>query len=215
MQVQGARIVASLPVLALLVVAGAGCTSTRSNARLTRGLSGGLAGFGVYMPPGRDDRHPTNPATPAIYEPSAEGFLQYAWKSPEGPGIALELKVPVLFFCSSLDLYAQLHDDERWSHGGGLELGLLPGAYYIVTRHAGPAYVSFTARLLAPLGGWQSQTGMVLTPQLAVGVLGRVDFFGFLTYARPLGFEADIAVESETHRDFRSQWLLTGVGFRL
>jgi hypothetical protein len=202
-----------LAVVAALLAGGLGCTTARTNARLAPGFSGGITGMALYMPAGRDDLQPTHPRTDPIFMPTAELSGQYAWVSDHGTGLALQLRLPAFYPLASLDLYGQLAGGERWSHGAGLELGLLPAAYYIVTRHEGQLYASFTARALTPLG--TNRPGILVTPQLAVGVQGQLDLFGFVTYARAVGWEPDFESESDTHRDYRSQWLLAGIGLRI
>jgi hypothetical protein len=201
-----------LSVLAVVSMGGTGCTTARSNARLSPGVSGGLAVMGVAVSPGHDDSHGTKRETAGFVAPIGEAFVQYAWTSPEGTGTALQVKVPIVYYLASLEIYRQLSGGDRWSQGGGIEIGLAPSAYYVITRHQGPLYASFTARALAPwLDGGPSP---FVAPQFTFGWQRRLDLFALLSYVRALDVGADIEVADRAYTDLRRQWLFAGIGAR-
>jgi hypothetical protein len=192
---------------ALLWLLAAGCTSARSNARLQPGLSGGVTLAAAYFPADRGDSNPNGRDTAAA-SPAPEAFVQIARTDGTDSGTAIQLTVPLAYAAAAVDVYHQFSGSERWSHGGGVEFGLLTGGgYYLVTGHAGSLYATATARLLALWDDWQP----VLTTQLAFGRQRRVDLFGFVAYTRALGDAIDLGVD-QTY-SFRA-WLLAGFGLR-
>ena len=106
--------------------------------------------------------------------------------------------MPLAYAAAAVDVYHQISGGDRWSHGGGVEFGLLTGGgYYVVTGHAGSLYATASARLLTWWDDWQP----VLTTQLAFGRQRRVDLFGFAAYTRALGDPIDLGLdESYTFR---------------
>jgi hypothetical protein len=107
--------------------------------------------------------------------------MQHAWTSPEGTGTTIAVRVPILFYLASLDVYRQVSGSERWSFGAGVELGFMGAGYAVLTTHFGPTYLSLTARALTLLNS-SSPDYAVLAPQLAFGHLGRRDWSVFLMY---------------------------------
>jgi hypothetical protein len=192
---------------ALLWLLAAGCTSARSNARLQPGLSGGVTLAAAYFPADRGDSNPNGRETAAA-SPNPEAFVQIARTDGVDSGTAIQLTVPLAYLAAAVDVYHQFSGSDRWSHGGGVELGLLTGGgYYVVTRHAESLYATASARLLVL---WDDRQP-VLTTQLAFGRQRRVDLFGFAAYNRALGDGIELGYE-DTYT-FRS-WLLAGFGLR-
>jgi hypothetical protein len=187
-----------------------GCTTARTNARLDPGLSGGVAGMATLFFAGHGARNDRERRTDETVVPLGEAFLQYAWTNPAGTGTAIQLKVPLLFFLSSVDVYHQFQRSGRWSQGAGLELGAAPAAYYLVTRHEGSTYTTFTARLLSPVERFNA----FATAQLSYGRQGTRDLFLFAAYNRALGDELDLEFENHDYQDLRRAWFFVGVGAR-
>ena len=192
---------------ALFWLLAVGCTSLRSNARLQPGVSGGVVLAGALVLAERGAGQP-------VGGPSPEGFVQIARTDGICSGTAIQLKVPLHVGYAAADVYRQFSGNDRWSHGGGLELGPQSGGgYYVVTGHTGSAYTTATARLISHWRDWQQR---VLTAQMAFGRLGstrhrRTDFYGFAAYNRAFGEGFDIGWDQSP--PLRT-WLLAGVGLR-
>ena len=63
----------------------------------------------------------------------AEADLQLGTRRADNLGYAVQLKVPLLFALSSLDLYLELPSTSPWYDGLGVALGLPSSLYGVVT----------------------------------------------------------------------------------
>lgn len=102
-----------------------------------------------------------------------------------GLGAAISIKIPVAFTLASIDAYRMALNEERWSAGYGLEMGAMPAAYLVATRHVPEWkwYGTLTARVLIRI----DDPIPYVAPQLTIGQDGPSGASLFVMYARHLG----------------------------
>lgn len=123
-----------------------------------------------------------------------EGQLYGAWPDMTVP-FEIGIKVPLLFYLTTVDLYAQVVDEQPFHLGFGFELGFLTSFYMASTFYfTEQFYGTFTPRIHyssmddGDYGAEDSLSHWWLNPQLAFGFQGeRWDFALYFAYIRILG----------------------------
>ncbi|MBL4636383.1 MAG: hypothetical protein JKY56_21155, partial [Kofleriaceae bacterium] len=131
---------------------------------------------------------------------------------------AIQLKVPIAFPYSSIDLYYQFLDAPKTAIGVGVEVSVVPSVYAAFTQDlSSNLFVTFTPRVYFPTG-YKIKT--VLNPQLAIGVVDTagVEITALLSLAHHLGsgenFASDYIGAGQDGSDLRRNFLLSGVSAR-
>lgn len=199
---------------ASLVVLIAACvpTAARKNARLEPGFDTDLTAGIQYMGEGEDeDGNPTEGG--AVVE-HFEVDLQWAATYADRSGIALQLKLPINFFFTSVDAYYQIPGTHpQWFFGFGAELGIASGVYAVATHYLSEElYVSLTPRVLSGIRSGEIQ----INPQLSLGFAGPVDVSAFVSYAYHTGRGINVAIDlsGDGDRDWRKRYALMGASIR-
>lgn len=148
----------------------------------------------------------------------AEADLQLGTRRADNLGYAVQLKVPLLFALSSLDLYLELPSTSPWYDGLGVELGLLSSLYGVVTwMSPRGTYLTLTSRAVLLDGGENEGWGWMLNPQLSAGWAGRLaDLSLFASFGHVLGRGIDYAwfCDEFCAPDYRKDFLLFGTSVR-
>jgi hypothetical protein len=187
----------------------------RTNARIEKGFDATFS-VGVDMQlPGKDE-HGKQTQTTVLESPIPELDLQFGNTFENTSGLAVQFKIPLAFYASTLDFYFQLPKAGRWYFGLGTEVGLWSAAYLCTSYYfSDRTYLTLTPRLAAVLfdEGRQSSSVM-LNPQLALGWAGDVDFSVFASYGYMFGKGIDACIMCDDKDDYRKQFILSGVALR-
>ncbi len=190
-------------------------TASRTNARVSPGTTVGLfAGVqAVEASTSTDGDEGREKPGPYI-----EVDTQYGHSLGNDQAIAVQLKVPIAFPYSSIDLYYQFLDAQKSAMGVGVEVSVVPSVYAVFTQNLGSTlFVTFTPRVYFPTG---YKTKTVLNPQLAVGILDNsgVEITALLSLAHHLGSGENFAIDglelNQDGTDLRRNFLLSGVSAR-
>ena len=145
--------------------------------------------------------------------------LDLQWGKKLGDSaIAAQLKVPVAFVLSSLDVFYQVPSNHPFYFGVGGELGAMPGFYAAATYYLNDStFVTLTPRALRELDTEADEGSWQLSSQLAIGSnSGGGQLAGFVQYAHQTGqgFNVDINLFGDDDRDYRKDFILIGVALR-
>jgi len=203
------RIVAMFALSAL--VAACVPTAARTNARLEHGVSLGLVGGGQMLLEGEDGAGNATEEGGMLH---AELDLQVARVREDGTGFAVQAKVPINIFYSTLDFYYQLAPRESHSYMGfGAELSIAPGFYGVYTRYLDDDwFLTFTQRFLV-----SSSSAVLINPQLTLGFEGSAELAAFAAFAYDTGKGVDIELDlfsDEDEKDYRKKFALLGLSAR-
>lgn len=214
------RVLTTLTLLTTQVLAACLLTAclphvARKNARIEPGVDIDLAVGGTLI--GGTPATPYPEGEPTELRPFAEVDLQFGARRANNLGYAIQLKVPLLFVLSSLDLYLELPSTSPWYCGVGAELGLQSGAYGVVTwMSPRGTYLTLTGRaLVTPTDS--NQWGLILNPQLSAGWAGRLaDLSLFASFGHVVGGAIDShrIICSDCDRSPRKNLLLFGTSVR-
>jgi hypothetical protein len=187
-------------------------TAARKNAKLESGGNVDFIGGAQFAFEGVDE---TGATTEASEGPHAEVDIELAKAAEDSSsGYALQLKVPLNIFFTSLDAYYQLRSSvENVYWGVGAELGIAPGIYGVVTRYlSDELFVTLTPRLLF-VGNWDN---LALNPQLAIGYDGAVElsFFASYSYVSGDGINVDPDLFGDDAADRRKEYAMAGLSAR-
>ncbi len=190
-------------------------TASRTNARVSPGTTVGLfAGIQeVESSTSTDGDEGSEEPSPYI-----EVDTQYGHTLENDQAIAIQLKVPIVFPYSSIDLYYQFLNASKSAMGVGVEVSVVPSVYAVFTQDLGSIFfVTFTPRVYFPTG---YKTKTVLNPQLAIGVVDTagVEITALLSLAHHLGSGENFANDglelNQDGIDLRRNFLLAGVSAR-
>lgn len=186
-------------------------TAARKNARLEGGFDADLIAGLQYVEAGEKSNGTTAAPTEIVH---LEVDLQYAHRSSDGSGFALQAKLPVNIIFTTLDFYYQLpEDNSKWFFGFGAELGALSGVYAVATHYFDDdVYVTLTPRVLNAKE--RDQQAVLINPQIAVGLAGAVDMSLFASFAHHTGrgfnFDIDLFGSDDGSVDYRTNYWLAG-----
>ncbi|MBK6849864.1 MAG: hypothetical protein IPG96_20780 [Proteobacteria bacterium] len=186
----------------------------RKNARIEPGVDLDLAVGGVLIGGTPPTRHLEG--EPTELRPFAEVDLQFGARRANNLGYAIQLKVPLVFVLSSLDLYLELPSTSPWYYGVGAELGLQSGVYGVVTwMSPRRTYLTLTGRALAA-PSYDNHWGLMLNPQLSAGWAGRLaDLSLFASFGHVVGGAIDTNWScDDCYASPRKNFLLFGTSVR-
>jgi len=198
-------IIFSLFILSLL----SGCypNVARTNAKIEKGWDIAASGAAAFMGKGEGDSPDINKHNLTV---NAELDLQYGDRKEDNFGWAVQAKVPLYYFFSTLDAYFELPSSHPHYVGVGVEAGFLSSLYAAYSYYfSEQAYVTFTPRVHYYFGdvGYENLPGkparknrmahVWLNPQVSFGIWprdGTVDVSLFANYNRILGDGADFEI---------------------
>lgn len=196
-----------------LTIAGCVPSMARSNARIDPGFNVALAGGAQFVGEGERGDGSSSSFDTVLH---LEVDVEWAQKFEDDSGFAVQFKVPLNFVFMSLDLYYALPAQGQTNLGFGAEIGALPGLYGAITRYMSKdTFITFTPRVL--LHGSDVDGGVLLNPQLTVGIDGGLDIYAFANFAHHTGrgFDFDIDLFSdEDNKDYRKNFGLAGLAIR-
>lgn len=186
-------------------------TAARKNARIEGGVDVDLTAGMQYVAASESDTSESGSADQTIH---LEIDVQYAKKTEDGSAFVGQIKIPLLYLFTTLDLYYQLPEtNSKWFFGFGAEVGILTGLYAVATHYIDDnLYVSLTPRVLNAES--DDQQAVLINPQLSLGFDGDTDISAFVNYAYHTGegYEFDIIFSDDTDgNDYRKNfWLIGG-----